>query len=1409
MNDAHELFPVSVHNRDKPPGKIGGCVGTFLQLFDWNPRKRLFSTKRLPAERPVLRKASSTKKKFKDERMPVAKLLLLAEEENRGGFPSPKKSSSGPPSDSSNAGAPGKRVPGVVARLMGLESLPDEGVNDGRLSPQHTKMLPPVEVRPLQELLHTRQDASSLSDLIRERDYLEAKKLALTDRLHVPVPGFVKKLPDPVPHSNYIPPKDGFKKSLRSDPHIQPYADHKFQKSLRPLKRAPRDLTDPKNLILALSPRASGDTMRPILLPSKVHNKLMNSPVKSPTKMGSRSARLLEAAVKILEPSMQSSTTRARVPPARPASVRDYKDSNRDGGMEERRDKLSMIDRKVALSSNAARALKGQSMNRSWNGNGREELAGRNNHHSSSFHDSASARKRNDLSQGSHAKGAAPMRAANRNRTGKGVVPHEETNSPKVAEEIKTVVPQGFEETYGGGLKPLNVGRREETRLDKFDVDDRRVSEKHVVSTLSSLSSLSVSNSPYSECSERSSTSSTLIQDSLRRSGSVKDSGGPHTPTVSKSRFMRSKSVKDEKTSKLGSGSCSSTSGSQGLYSRNSTRETTTRVKQEIPQQAHQLQQQARHQAQSTPAAVPAASVESQDSPRPQVIESVSTEKDIITTQSTADSSYQEPETKKVPEEEKATDDGIQQLRESPTVPQSSPKVSPPDVEMPAEESVSSSTSSSQTTSTSPATIVVVTTKETQGPRSNSVGGLLSYSRLFGSRKSGDRKSDRKEKKGQQESSRKSETSLVRTLLRRKSSPPPSPSSPTPAPVQSMEKPKKRGAKGSMSEPPSREMSDAEQPGYYSEDYALDADFDLAAAIQSKLLSDRNDEPNERIIHPDGELSSPSKSVDDVFPVVPSDKGCLRLLDGIDERGPRRLVIEGFDCVEEDEDETQDRFREGLFSYASHLMDDLKLEEMFSTGTAMQGSGRNGFSYSPLVDLDEPPRSSLESFSLEAGAEIEKCVSFLGRTVSSPEMSFIRREMLSQEAEGQDNIPKYEQRSRSPLGMDSEADGAAIEDAKATLLNELTEARKIVDDALEEATERVAKKLANKGRVVLSDVDGDEAVCASVVGNDDCGQPSPVSVLDCPFEEDESRSSQGNVHESICETEGDFDEDDEDSVMDDLLVESATTVGPRKDRKVRRKVSPLNVKADVEDDGKSQTEKIVDAILDISRIRCIDPSECGLVVEHDQSFQEEEEEYVRKIISVWEVFPEASGTGGANNAELPIASTLFDRLESQGRASAWKREKDREDFGSPEEGDEGGGLPRRSLKQWQGLWLHRRLIFDCVNESLAYSLKTKYPDPWLGIPILRQQPKGTSLVKEVYSEMKEWRDVQVEELDTVIEMDMCRGFGNWCNLNQEIGEIGLEIERTLLRVMIEELVSEIMGLGCSPKLRPAAAALRA
>ncbi|KAL6521531.1 hypothetical protein OROGR_018100 [Orobanche gracilis] len=99
---------------EKKSQKTGGCVGIFFQLFDWNRRfakKKLFSKKLLP---PVWLKQSS--KKFgRDEKQ--AKLRLIADE-NSGGFPTTKK-------NNVDMGQHQEmRVPGLVARLMGLESIP-------------------------------------------------------------------------------------------------------------------------------------------------------------------------------------------------------------------------------------------------------------------------------------------------------------------------------------------------------------------------------------------------------------------------------------------------------------------------------------------------------------------------------------------------------------------------------------------------------------------------------------------------------------------------------------------------------------------------------------------------------------------------------------------------------------------------------------------------------------------------------------------------------------------------------------------------------------------------------------------------------------------------------------------------------------------------------------------------------------------------------------------------------------------------------------------------------------------------------------------------------------------------------------------------------------------------------------
>ncbi|KAL1566606.1 hypothetical protein AAHA92_02196 [Salvia divinorum] len=103
---------------EKKPQRPGGCVGIFFQLFDWNRRfakKKLFSKKLLP---PVRFKQAS--KKFGgDEKQP--KLRLIADE-NNGGFPTAKMSNGAAIVDSEQNHE--MHVPGLVARLMGLDSMP-------------------------------------------------------------------------------------------------------------------------------------------------------------------------------------------------------------------------------------------------------------------------------------------------------------------------------------------------------------------------------------------------------------------------------------------------------------------------------------------------------------------------------------------------------------------------------------------------------------------------------------------------------------------------------------------------------------------------------------------------------------------------------------------------------------------------------------------------------------------------------------------------------------------------------------------------------------------------------------------------------------------------------------------------------------------------------------------------------------------------------------------------------------------------------------------------------------------------------------------------------------------------------------------------------------------------------------
>ncbi|KAH7285210.1 hypothetical protein KP509_33G017800 [Ceratopteris richardii] len=236
---------------EKRTSKLGGCAGVFFQLFDWNRRlngKRFLSRKRLPAERP----AKHGTRGLRDDKLPMAKLLLIANE-NRGGFPKvPSTQTEGAANKEKTPEKKkkkSKRSPSVVAKLMGLETMP---------SPEPCK---------------DRKQATCENS-------------------------------DPKIDGNTAPGKTKSTSRTKTDSKNSLDAAGKPQQTLICYKSdEPRISFFYK--LPALSPRKSESALRSILSPSKTHNKLL-SPIKSPlaTKRG---ARLLEAAAKILEPNMQPS----------------------------------------------------------------------------------------------------------------------------------------------------------------------------------------------------------------------------------------------------------------------------------------------------------------------------------------------------------------------------------------------------------------------------------------------------------------------------------------------------------------------------------------------------------------------------------------------------------------------------------------------------------------------------------------------------------------------------------------------------------------------------------------------------------------------------------------------------------------------------------------------------------------------------------------------------------------------------------------------------------------------------------------------------------------------------------------------------------------------------------------------
>ncbi|XP_022748809.1 LOW QUALITY PROTEIN: uncharacterized protein LOC111298301 [Durio zibethinus] len=301
----------------------GGYVGGFFQLFDWTAKsqKKLFSSKSDFPER-------SKQGKRSDGNLPMTRLYLTDEDEIGAGTSIKGSSDYSCASSVTDDDMYGARAPSVVARLMGLDSLPTSS------EPYSTPFF----------------DTQSLRD-----GHFRNRKLNYHHDQKIVYPGdLFNKMEGPSRNFEESKPQKIVSKPIE-----------KFQTESLPSKAA-------KSIPVT-------------------HHKLL-SPIKSPAFIPTKNAaQIMEAAARIIEPGPQA-ITRAKMPlvgsSSVPVKVRDFKEKMeaaqkmpligsscmplKVGDLKEKAEAAHKTSRLAEMTrrpieSNAANYLKGRSLNKSWN----------------------------------------------------------------------------------------------------------------------------------------------------------------------------------------------------------------------------------------------------------------------------------------------------------------------------------------------------------------------------------------------------------------------------------------------------------------------------------------------------------------------------------------------------------------------------------------------------------------------------------------------------------------------------------------------------------------------------------------------------------------------------------------------------------------------------------------------------------------------------------------------------------------------------------------------------------------------------------------------------------------------------------------------------------------------------------
>ncbi|KAI3469318.1 hypothetical protein Pfo_025981 [Paulownia fortunei] len=204
---------------EKQGSKGGNYVGGFLQLFDWNAksRKKLFSSK------SDLPEKSKQKKRF-DGNLPMTRLQMLDEDEIAAGSSIKGSSDYSRASSVTDEDFYGSRAPGVVARLMGLDSLPRSNTPESYSTPLFDCQSLPGSYYQTKNLEYHQDPQIMHSSSLQEVPFQNDTEPKYQKVIHRPIEKFqteilppksAKSIPithhkllSPIKSKNFIPPKD-------------------------------------------------------------------------------------------------------------------------------------------------------------------------------------------------------------------------------------------------------------------------------------------------------------------------------------------------------------------------------------------------------------------------------------------------------------------------------------------------------------------------------------------------------------------------------------------------------------------------------------------------------------------------------------------------------------------------------------------------------------------------------------------------------------------------------------------------------------------------------------------------------------------------------------------------------------------------------------------------------------------------------------------------------------------------------------------------------------------------------------------------------------------------------------------------------------------------------------------------